>query len=153
MLNFDDIKTMKGWYWQDPVTGQPMEVVTFNGEITRWDSISFNMRINYPELYGKNIESITKSYKEFISDLFECSLKMSMVSGNTSIEDIDLFEKDQTKSEKVMDAVVEKMTSKLKTALDSIKTNINEVEFNPVTSQPTMESRINSMGMDYTRYR
>ena len=48
---FDNLNITKGYKLQDNITGNEVEIATFNAVLTKGSNINVFMNINYPNLY------------------------------------------------------------------------------------------------------
>ena len=66
---FDNLNITKGYKLQDNITGNEVEIATFNAVLTKGSNINVFMNINYPNLYEVHKNNILIAYREFNAEV------------------------------------------------------------------------------------
>lgn len=131
---FDNLSIVKGYKLQDNITGNDVEIATFNAILIKGSNINIFMNINYPNLYEVHKDNILVAYREFNAEVSALACTMGLASSDTLVE-----------------------TSKLKT-FEPLKEEIKEVAiqvFNDVI-ESLGDIRVNpvpQIDMGYNSYR
>ena len=131
---FDNLNITKGYKLQDNITGNEVEIATFNAILIKGSNINIFMNINYPNLYEVHKDNILVAYREFNAEVSALACTMGLASSDTLVE-----------------------TSKLKT-FEPLKEEIKEVAiqvFNDVI-ESLGDIRVNpvpQIDMGYNSYR
>lgn len=131
---FDNLNIVKGYKLQDNITGNDVEIATFNAILIKGSNINIFMNINYPNLYEVHKDNILVAYREFNAEVSALACTMGLASSDTLVE-----------------------TSKLKT-FEPLKEEIKEVAiqvFNDVI-ESLGDIRVNpvpQIDMGYNSYR
>lgn len=75
---FDNLEVRKSYKIMDNVTGNNIEVCTFNATLNKDSGIYQNMNISYPRLYDANREDILTHYREFNANVSSLACVMGL---------------------------------------------------------------------------
>lgn len=87
---FDNLEVRKGFYLEDTITGNKIEVCTFNGIVNVESGMTLNVNINYPNLYKAHTQVITEQYMNFMAEVTSMAVTMgisTVVVGNSTLEE------------------------------------------------------------------
>ncbi len=62
---FDNLNIIKSYKLTDNITGQDVEIATFNANLVKDSNVNVFMNINYPRLYDVHKDAILVAYREF----------------------------------------------------------------------------------------
>lgn len=77
---FDNLNVTKAYKLQDTITGNDIEVATFNAHMTKGSNINVFMNINYPRLYETNKDEILEAYRDFNAEISSLAYTMELAS-------------------------------------------------------------------------
>lgn len=83
---FDNLNITKGYKLQDNITGNSVEIATFNAVLTKGSNINVFMNINYPNLYEVHKDNILVAYREFNAEVSALACTMGLASSDTLVE-------------------------------------------------------------------
>lgn len=86
---FDNLNVTKAYKLTDNITGNEVEIATFNAHMTKGSNINVFMNINYPRLYETNKDEILEAYRDFNAEVSSLAYTM----GLASLESIDNYSK------------------------------------------------------------
>jgi hypothetical protein len=75
---FDNLNITKGYKLQDNITGNEVEIATFNAVLTKGSNINVFMNINYPNLYEVHKNNILIAYREFNAEVSALACTMGL---------------------------------------------------------------------------
>lgn len=131
---FDNLNIVKAYKIQDNITGNDIEIATFNAVLIKDSNINVYMNINYPKLYETNKDEILVAYREFNAEVSALACTMGLATMTDEYGTSTLNELDSVREEfKVMANKV----------FEEVIASLGNIQVNPV---PTME-----MGV-YNRY-
>lgn len=83
---FDNLSIIKGYKLQDNITGNDVEIATFNAILAKGSNINIFMNVNYPNLYEIHKNNILIAYREFNSEVsaLACTMGLATESNPTS---------------------------------------------------------------------
>ena len=76
---FDNLTIAKAYKLTDNITGNEVEIATFNAVLHKGSNINVYMNINYPNLYTQHKDAILASYREFNAEIssLACAMELS----------------------------------------------------------------------------
>lgn len=77
---FDNLSIIKGYKLQDNITGNEVEIATFNAVLTKGSNINVFMNINYPNLYEVHKDNILIAYREFNAEVSALACTMGLAT-------------------------------------------------------------------------
>lgn len=77
---FDNLNITKGYKLQDNITGNDVEIATFNAVLTKGSNINVFMNINYPNLYEVHKNNILVAYREFNAEVSALACTMGLAT-------------------------------------------------------------------------
>lgn len=83
---FDNLNITKAYKLQDNITGNDVEIATFNAVLTKGSNINIFMNINYPNLYEVHKDNILVAYREFNTEVSALACTMGLASSDTLVE-------------------------------------------------------------------
>lgn len=83
---FDNLNITKGYKLQDNITGNDVEIATFNAILIKGSNINIFMNINYPNLYEVHKDNILVAYREFNAEVSALACTMGLASSDTLVE-------------------------------------------------------------------
>lgn len=83
---FDNLNITKAYKLQDNITGNDVEIATFNAVLTKGSNINIFMNINYPNLYEVHKDNILVAYREFNAEVSALACTMGLASSDTLVE-------------------------------------------------------------------
>ena len=75
---FDNLSMIKGYKLQDNITGNEIEIATFNAILNKGSNINVFMNINYPSLYEIHKDNILIAYREFNAEVSALACTMGL---------------------------------------------------------------------------
>lgn len=75
---FDNLNIIKGYKLQDNITGNEIEIATFNAILNKGSNINVFMNINYPNLYEVHKNNILIAYREFNAEVSALACTMGL---------------------------------------------------------------------------
>ena len=75
---FDNLNITKGYKLQDNITGNEVEIATFNAVLTKGSNINVFMNINYPNLYEVHKDNILIAYRDFNAEVSALACTMGL---------------------------------------------------------------------------
>lgn len=80
---FDSLNITKAYKLKDNITGNDIEIATFNAVLVKGSNINIYMNINYPNLYNAHKEAILKEYQEFNAEVSALACTMGLAEANS----------------------------------------------------------------------
>lgn len=77
---FDSLNIVKGYKLTDNITGNEVEIATFNAVMIKNSNINVFMNINYPNLYEVHKNNILISYREFNAEVSVLACTMGLAT-------------------------------------------------------------------------
>lgn len=77
---FDNLNITKAYKITDNITGNDVEIATFNAILTKGSNINVFMNINYPNLYSVHKDNILTEYREFNTEVSALACTMGLAS-------------------------------------------------------------------------
>ena len=77
---FDNLNIIKGYKLQDNITGNDVEIATFNAVLTKGSNINVFMNINYPNLYEVHKDNILIAYRDFNAEVSALACTMGLAT-------------------------------------------------------------------------
>lgn len=75
---FDNLNITKAYKLKDNITGNEVEIATFNAILTKGSNINIFMNINYPNLYEVHKNNILVAYREFNAEVSALACTMGL---------------------------------------------------------------------------
>lgn len=125
---FDNMSIIKAYKLEDSLTGNDVEIVTFNANLVKGSNISVFMNINYPNLYEKHKDNILLAYREFNAEITSLACTMGLAS------EVELYPSKLTELEPVRE---EFKNLSLK-VFNEVINSLGNIQVNPV---PTVDIR------------
>ena len=87
---FDSLNITKAYKLTDNITGNEVEIATFNGVLNKGSNINIFMNINYPNLYAQHKDAILVAYKEFNAEVasLACTMELSLGDGASMLSEL-----------------------------------------------------------------
>ena len=79
---FDSLNIIKAYKLKDNITGNDIEIATFNAVLVKGSNINIYMNINYPNLYNTHREDILKAYRGFNAEVTALACTMGLAEAN-----------------------------------------------------------------------
>lgn len=89
---FDNLNIIKAYKLTDNITGQDVEIATFNANLVKNSNINVYMNINYPKLYETHKDDILIAYREFNADVTSLACTMGLAEANLGISTLSNLE-------------------------------------------------------------
>ena len=118
---FDNLNIVKAYKITDNVTGNDVEIATFNAVLIKDSNINVYMNINYPKLYSVHKDDILIAYREFNADVSALACTMELANKTNSPSTLELF-----------DDVREDFKVKAKAVFDEVIASLGEIQVNPI---------------------
>ena len=80
---FDNLNITKAYKLQDNITGNEVEIATFNATLIKGSNINIYMNINYPNLYNIHKDNILIAYRDFNAEVSALACTMGLASSET----------------------------------------------------------------------
>lgn len=124
---FDNLNIVKGYKLQDNITGNDVEIATFNAILIKGSNINIFMNINYPNLYEVHKDNILVAYREFNAEVSALACTMGLASSDVNPENSTL---------KTLEPLKEELKNIAKEVFEQVIESLGDVRVNPV---PQME--------------
>lgn len=87
---FDNLTITKAYKLTDNITGNEVEIATFNAMLNKGSNINVFMNINYPNLYAQHKDAILVAYKEFNAEVasLACTMELSLGDGVSMLSEL-----------------------------------------------------------------
>lgn len=121
---FDNLTITKAYKLTDNITGNDVEIATFNARLHKGSNINVYMNINYPNLYTQHKDAILAAYREFNADVasLACTMELSLGDNESMLSELaPVQEEFKVKALDIFTQVIE---------------SLGDIRVNPV---PTME--------------
>ena len=91
---FDNLNITKAYKLQDNITGNDVEIATFNAVMTKGSNINIFMNINYPNLYDVHKDNILVAYREFNAEVsaLACTMGLASMSNDEKVSVLNELE-------------------------------------------------------------
>lgn len=129
---FDNLNIVKGYKLQDNITGNDVEIATFNAILIKGSNINIFMNINYPNLYEVHKDNILVAYREFNAEVSALACTMGLASSDTLVE---------TSKIKTFEPLREEIKEVAMKVFNEVIESLGDIRVNPV---PQMEIGYNS---------
>lgn len=129
---FDNLNITKAYKLQDNITGNDVEIATFNAVLTKGSNINIFMNINYPNLYEVHKDNILVAYREFNAEVSALACTMGLASSDTLVESSKL---------KTFEPLKEEIKEIAIQVFNDVIESLGDIRVNPV---PQMEVGYNS---------
>lgn len=129
---FDNLNIVKGYKLQDNITGNDVEIATFNAILIKGSNINIFMNINYPNLYEVHKDNILVAYREFNAEVSALACTMGLASSDTLVE---------TSKLKTFEPLKEEIKEVAIQVFNDVIESLGDIRVNPV---PQMEVGYNS---------
>lgn len=129
---FDNLNIVKGYKLQDNITGNDVEIATFNAILIKGSNINIFMNINYPNLYEVHKDNILVAYREFNAEVSALACTMGLASSDSLIESSKL---------KTFEPLKEEIKEVAIQVFNEVIESLGDIRVNPV---PQMEVGYNS---------
>lgn len=129
---FDNLNITKGYKLQDNITGNDVEIATFNAVLTKGSNINIFMNINYPNLYEVHKDNILVTYREFNAEVSALACTMGLAISDSLIESSKL---------KTFEPLKEEIREVAIQVFNDVIESLGDIRVNPV---PQMEVGYNS---------
>lgn len=129
---FDNLNITKAYKLTDNITGNEVEIATFNAVLTKDSNINIFMNINYPNLYKAHKDNILVAYREFNAEVSALACTMGLASSDTLIE---------TSKIKTFEPLREEIREVAMQVFNNVIESLGDIRVNPV---PQMEVGYNS---------
>ena len=129
---FDSLNIVKGYKLTDNITGNEVEIATFNVILIKGSNINIFMNINYPNLYEVHKDNILVAYREFNAEVSALACTMGLASSDTLVE---------TSKLKTFEPLREEIKEVAMKVFNEVIESLGDIRVNPV---PQMEIGYNS---------
>lgn len=129
---FDNLNITKGYKLKDNITGNEVEIATFNAVLTKGSNINVFMNINYPNLYEVHKDNILIAYREFNAEVSALACTMGLASSDTLVESTKL---------KTLEPLKEEVKEIIMQVFNDVIESLGDIRVNPV---PQMDIGYNS---------
>lgn len=129
---FDSLNVTKGYKLQDNITGNDVEIATFNAILIKGSNINIFMNINYPNLYEVHKDNILVAYREFNAEVSSLACTMGLASSDILVE---------TSKIKTFEPLREEIKGVAMKVFNEVIESLGDIRVNPV---PQMEVGYNS---------
>lgn len=91
---FDNLNIIKAYKLQDNITGNDVEIATFNASLIKGSNINIYMNINYPNLYEVHKDNILIAYRDFNAEVsaLACTMGLACVSEDAGVSKLSELE-------------------------------------------------------------
>ena len=91
---FDNLNITKAYKLTDNITGNEVEIETFNAVMTKGSNINIFMNINYPNLYDVHKDNILVAYREFNAEVsaLACTMGLASMSNDEKVSVLNELE-------------------------------------------------------------
>lgn len=124
---FDSLNIVKGYKLTDNITGNEVEIATFNAVMIKGSNLNIYMNINYPKLYEVHKENILIAYREFNAEVSALACTMGLASSDTLVE---------TSKIKTFEPLREEIKEVAMKVFNEVIESLGDIRVNPV---PQME--------------
>lgn len=121
---FDSLNIIKAYKLEDNITGNNVEVATFNAVLIKNSNINIYMNINYPNLYTKYKEEILDAYREFNAEVTTLAISMGLANPTSDLLKLNNVE------------LRDELNEMVKEVMNQVIESLGDIRVNPV---PTME--------------
>lgn len=122
---FDNLNITKAYKLQDNITGNDVEIATFNAILVKGSNINIYMNINYPNLYDIHKDNILIAYREFNAEVTALACAMGLAESAFSSERSLLNDLDTIRDE------FKEMATQV---FNDIIASLGNIQVNPVPS-------------------
>lgn len=129
---FDNLNITKGYKLTDNITGNDIEIATFNAILIKDSNINIFMNINYPNLYGVHKDNILVAYREFNAEVSALACAMGLANSEMVATPSKLA---------TLEPLREEMKVISKEIFNQVIETLGDIRVNPV---PQMEVGYNS---------
>lgn len=129
---FDNLNIVKAYKITDNITGNDVEIATFNAVLIKDSNINVYMNINYPKLYNVHKDDILIAYREFNADVSVLACTMGLANSDEVVMSSEL---------KSLEPLKEELKITLKEIFDQLIESLGDIRVNPV---PQIEIGYNS---------
>ena len=129
---FDNLNIVKAYKITDNITGNDVEIATFNAVLIKDSNINVYMNINYPKLYNVHKDDILIAYREFNADVSALACTMGLANSDAVVTSSEL---------KSLEPLKEELKIALKEIFDQLIESLGDIRVNPV---PQIEIGYNS---------
>ena len=87
---FDNLTIAKAYKLTDNITGNEVEIATFNAVLHKGSNINVYMNINYPNLYTQHKDAILATYREFNAEVasLACTMELSLGDNESMLSEL-----------------------------------------------------------------
>ena len=82
---FDNLTIVKAYKLTDNITGNEVEIATFNAMLHKGSNINVYMNINYPNLYAQHKDAILVAYREFNAEVASLACTMELATQRSTV--------------------------------------------------------------------
>lgn len=118
---FDNLNIVKSYKLTDNITGQDVEIATFNANLVKNSNINVYMNINYPKLYETHKDDILIAYREFNAEVTSLACTMGLADANDGVSTLSDLEPISTEFKEMATQVFSEVIASL-----------GDVQVNPV---------------------
>lgn len=129
---FDNLNITKAYKLQDNITGNNVEIATFNAVLIKDSNINIYMNINYPRLYEAHKENILVAYREFNAEASALACTMGLAISDELIE---------TSKIKTFEPLREEIKEVAMQVFNEVIESLGDIRVNPI---PEMEVGYNN---------
>ena len=129
---FDNLNITKAYKLTDNITGNEVEIATFNAILIKGSNINIFMNINYPNLYEVHKNNILVAYREFNAEVSPLACTMGLASSDTLVEATKL---------KTLEPLKEEVKEIIVQVFNDVIESLGDIKVNPV---PQMDIGYNS---------
>jgi hypothetical protein len=83
---FDNMTIVKGFKLTDNITGNDVEIATYNAVLNKDSNINVYMNINYPVLYNRHKTQILEEYRDFCAEITTLACTMGLAEEATGAQ-------------------------------------------------------------------
>ena len=120
---FDNLNITKAYKLTDNITGNEVEIATFNAILTKDSNINIFMNINYPNLYGVHKDNILVAYREFNAEVSALACTMGLASSDTLVATTKL---------KTLEPLKEEIREVVMQVFNDVIESLGDIRVNPV---------------------
>ena len=120
---FDNLNITKAYKLTDNITGNEVEIATFNAILTKDSNINIFMNINYPNLYGVHKDNILVAYREFNAEVSALACTMGLASSDTLVATTKL---------KTLEPLKEEIREVVMQIFNDVIESLGDIRVNPV---------------------
>lgn len=122
---FDNLTIVKAYKLTDNITGNEVEIATFNAMLHKGSNINVYMNINYPNLYAQHKDAILVAYREFNAEVASLACTMELALG----DDVNMLSE--------LAPIQEEFKAKALDIFTQVIESLGDIRVNPV---PVMET-------------